>query len=153
MLSWRATKAKPLRSSNGMWSVPTAAMSAWLRLTRATKIVLYASTLDGQIHTSTDGGKTWQILVNLNRPQLVLDQLSVDLRDSKIIYALRSSPQRAGRIFQINRRRRDLEGKQRFEKRINSRDGAIVFRPECHLGRHGQRRLDFKRFGRKFQTH
>lgn len=48
---------------------------------------LYASTLDGQIHTSADGGKTWALLVNLNRPQLVLDQLEVDLRDSKIIYA------------------------------------------------------------------
>ena len=48
---------------------------------------LYASTLDGQIHTSADGGKTWSLLVNLNRPQLVLDQLEVDLRDSKIIYA------------------------------------------------------------------
>ncbi len=47
---------------------------------------LYASTLDGQIHTSADGGKTWTMLVNLNRPQLVLDQLSVDSRDSKIIY-------------------------------------------------------------------
>jgi photosystem II stability/assembly factor-like uncharacterized protein len=47
---------------------------------------LYVSTLDGQIHTSADGGKTWRLLVNLNRPQLVLDQLAVDLRDSKIIY-------------------------------------------------------------------
>jgi photosystem II stability/assembly factor-like uncharacterized protein len=48
---------------------------------------LYVSTLDGQIHTSADGGTTWQLLVNLNRPQLVLDQLFVDSRDSKIIYA------------------------------------------------------------------
>lgn len=48
---------------------------------------LYISTLDGQIHTSADGGKTWRLLVNLNRPQLVLDQLFVDSRDSKIIYA------------------------------------------------------------------
>ena len=48
---------------------------------------LYASTLDGQIHTSADGGKTWTMLVNLNRPQLILDQISVDLRDSKILYA------------------------------------------------------------------
>ena len=47
---------------------------------------LYASTLDGQIHTSADGGKRWQLLVNLNRPQLVLDQLAVDVRDSKKIY-------------------------------------------------------------------
>lgn len=47
---------------------------------------LYVSTLDGQLHTSADGGKTWRILVNLNRPQLVLDQLVVDQNDSNIIY-------------------------------------------------------------------
>lgn len=47
---------------------------------------LYVSTLDGQIHTSTDGGKTWSLLVNLNKPQLVLDQLLIDSRDSKVIY-------------------------------------------------------------------
>ena len=48
---------------------------------------VYATTLDGQIHTSTDGGKKWTLLANLNRPNLVLDQLIVDSRDSKIIYA------------------------------------------------------------------
>jgi photosystem II stability/assembly factor-like uncharacterized protein len=47
---------------------------------------LYISTQDGQIHTSGDGGKSWKLLVNLNRPLLVLDQLFVDSRDSKIIY-------------------------------------------------------------------
>jgi BNR/Asp-box repeat. len=47
---------------------------------------LYVSTLDGQIHTSADGGKTWRLLVNLNQPQLILDQLLVDSRDSNIIY-------------------------------------------------------------------
>lgn len=47
---------------------------------------LYITTLDGQIHTSADGGKTWSMLVNLNRPRLVLDQLIVDSRDSKVIY-------------------------------------------------------------------
>lgn len=47
---------------------------------------LYISTLDGQIHTSTDGGKSWRLLVNLNRPQLVLDQLMVDAVDSNVIY-------------------------------------------------------------------
>jgi len=47
---------------------------------------IYISTLDGQIHTSGDGGKTWRLLVNLNQPELVLDQLFVDSRDSKIIY-------------------------------------------------------------------
>lgn len=47
---------------------------------------LYISTLDGQVHTSPDGGKTWQFLVNFNRPLLILDNLAVDVRDSKIIY-------------------------------------------------------------------
>ncbi len=48
---------------------------------------LYVSTLDGSIHTSNDGGKTWSLLANLNKPQLVLDQMLIDSRDSKIIYA------------------------------------------------------------------
>jgi photosystem II stability/assembly factor-like uncharacterized protein len=47
---------------------------------------LYISTLDGQVHTSADAGKTWQFLVNFNRPLLILDNLKVDERDSKIIY-------------------------------------------------------------------
>src|SRR5947208_11408080 len=51
------------------------------------KYRLYVSTLDGQIHTSADGGKTWRLLVNLNQSELVLDQLSVDSRNSQIIYA------------------------------------------------------------------
>lgn len=48
---------------------------------------LYISTLDGQIFTSGDAGKTWRLLTNLNEPQLILDNLIVDSRDSKIIYA------------------------------------------------------------------
>ncbi|MFN0278510.1 MAG: VPS10 domain-containing protein [Pyrinomonadaceae bacterium] len=48
---------------------------------------LYISTLDGQIHTSADGGNSWRLLVNLNQPELVLDQLFVDSQDSKLIYA------------------------------------------------------------------
>ena len=48
---------------------------------------LYISTLDGQIYTSGDAGKTWRLVVNLNQPLLILDNLMVDSRDSKIIYA------------------------------------------------------------------
>ena len=47
---------------------------------------LYVSTLDGQIHSSADGGRTWNLMVNLNRSQLILDQLFVDSQDSNIIY-------------------------------------------------------------------
>ncbi|MEO7660584.1 MAG: YCF48-related protein [Pyrinomonadaceae bacterium] len=47
---------------------------------------LYVSTLDGQIHTSTDGGRSWRLLVNLNQPELVLDQLFVDASNSRTIF-------------------------------------------------------------------
>lgn len=60
---------------------------------------LYISTLDGQIHTSADGGKTWTLLVNLNEPQLVLDQLFVDSRDSKVIYTSGHRGKFAGGFF------------------------------------------------------
>lgn len=48
---------------------------------------LYISTLDGQIYTSRDAGNSWELLVNLDRPQLILDQLMIDSRDSNVIYA------------------------------------------------------------------
>ena len=48
---------------------------------------LYISTLAGQIHTSANGGKSWRLLVNFNRPRMILDQLFVDSRDSNVIYA------------------------------------------------------------------
>ena len=60
---------------------------------------LYISTLDGQIHTSADGGKTWTLLVNLNEPQLILDQLFVDSRDSKVIYTSGHRGKFAGGFF------------------------------------------------------
>lgn len=47
---------------------------------------IYVSTLDGQLHFSSDGGKSWEMLVNLNKPLLVLDQLLIDSRDSNVIY-------------------------------------------------------------------
>ena len=60
---------------------------------------LYASTLDGQIHTSADGGKSWRLLVNLNQPGLILDNLMVDSRDSKVIYASGQRAQTPGGFF------------------------------------------------------
>ena len=63
---------------------------------------LYISTLDGQIHTSSDGGITWKLLANLNRPQLVLDQMIVDVRDSKTIYASGHRHNRPGGFFKTS---------------------------------------------------
>jgi photosystem II stability/assembly factor-like uncharacterized protein len=47
---------------------------------------LYFGTLDGQIYTSHDGGKNWRILTNFNRPQLIVDNIWIDSRDSKTLY-------------------------------------------------------------------
>jgi photosystem II stability/assembly factor-like uncharacterized protein len=44
------------------------------------------STLDGQLYSSEDAGRTWRLMANFNRPGLVLDQLIIDPRDSNIIY-------------------------------------------------------------------
>jgi photosystem II stability/assembly factor-like uncharacterized protein len=48
---------------------------------------IFITTLDGQIYVSNNAGGSWQLLVNLNKPQLILDNLIIDSRDSKLIYA------------------------------------------------------------------
>ena len=60
---------------------------------------LYISTMDGQIYTSGDGGKSWTLIVNLDQPRLVLDQLFVDSRDSNVIYASGHRGKLAGGFF------------------------------------------------------
>ncbi len=47
---------------------------------------LFISTLDGQIYKSEDGGMSWDFVKNFDRPQLILDQLMVDSRNSSVIY-------------------------------------------------------------------
>ena len=46
----------------------------------------YFGTLDGQIYTSTDGGKRWQLLYNFGKPRLFVDNIIVDERNPKVIY-------------------------------------------------------------------
>jgi photosystem II stability/assembly factor-like uncharacterized protein len=59
----------------------------------------YFTTLDGQIYTSTDGGANWRLLYNFNRSMLVLDNLKIDVRDSKIIYAAGYVDKSSGGFF------------------------------------------------------
>jgi photosystem II stability/assembly factor-like uncharacterized protein len=47
----------------------------------------YFGTLDGQIYTSADAGKTWQLLYNFGRPRLFVDHIIVDPRNPKVLYA------------------------------------------------------------------
>jgi photosystem II stability/assembly factor-like uncharacterized protein len=46
----------------------------------------YFGTLDGQIYISTDGARSWRLLVNFNRPRLFVDHIIVDPRNSKVLY-------------------------------------------------------------------
>lgn len=46
----------------------------------------YFGTLDGQIYTSSDGARTWRLLVNFVRPQLFVDNIIIDPRNSKVLY-------------------------------------------------------------------
>ena len=63
------------------------------------KTHLLITTADGQIHSSSDSGRSWRMLVNLNQPLLVLDQLVIDRRDSKMIYVSGHRGKKAGGFF------------------------------------------------------
>ncbi len=60
---------------------------------------VYISTLDGQIYTSADAGSSWRMLVSLEQPQLIIDDLMVDFRDSDRIYASGHRHKGAGGFF------------------------------------------------------
>lgn len=46
----------------------------------------YFGTLDGQIYTSADGGKRWQLLHNFGKPRMFVDHIIVDSRNPKVLY-------------------------------------------------------------------
>ena len=46
----------------------------------------YFGTLDGQIYTTLDGGKRWQMLYNFGRPRLFVDHIIVDSRNPRVLY-------------------------------------------------------------------
>lgn len=60
---------------------------------------LFISTLDGQVYKSENSGGTWELTTNFRRPQLVLDQLMIDSRDSNIIYTSGHRHKEAGGFF------------------------------------------------------
>ncbi|MFZ1701499.1 MAG: YCF48-related protein [Pyrinomonadaceae bacterium] len=87
-LAATATDTSPAAPAFSDWQVvgPTGGDVRVVAIDPRDKDRLYMSTLDGQIHTSSNGGASWRLLVNLDQPELILDQLFVDARDSKIIY-------------------------------------------------------------------
>ena len=60
---------------------------------------LYFGTIDGQIYTSADAGESWSRVSGFNRPGLLIDNLIVDPRDSKVIYAAAHRHKEAGGFF------------------------------------------------------
>ena len=60
---------------------------------------LYFGTIDGQIYTSSDGGETWSRLEAFNRPGLLIDNIIIDPRDSKVIYAAAHRHKESGGFF------------------------------------------------------
>jgi len=46
----------------------------------------YFGTLDGQIYTSADAGKQWQLLYNFGKPRMFVDHIIVDPRNPRVIY-------------------------------------------------------------------
>ncbi len=60
---------------------------------------IYIGTNDGQIHVSNDAGKTWRMLASFGKPQLNLEQLLVDSRDSNVLYASGHRGQMPGGFF------------------------------------------------------
>ena len=59
----------------------------------------YFGTLDGQIYTSGDGGKRWELLHNFNRPKLFVDHIIVDPRDSRVLYVATHRHKEPGGFF------------------------------------------------------
>jgi photosystem II stability/assembly factor-like uncharacterized protein len=59
----------------------------------------YFGTLDGQLYTSTDAGHNWRLLTNFNRPNLFVDHIIVDPRNSKVLYVATHRHKDAGGFF------------------------------------------------------
>ncbi len=87
--------------SSTQWSVlgPSGGDVRSVEVDPRDKDKIYISTMDGQIHVSSDAGKSWRMLVSFEKPQLVLDQLLVDSRDSNVIYASGHRGKLAGGFF------------------------------------------------------
>ncbi|MEZ5345273.1 MAG: YCF48-related protein [Pyrinomonadaceae bacterium] len=80
---------------------------------------LFITTLDGQIYATYDSGSTWNLLVNLERPRLILDDLIVDPRDSNVIYASGHRHKLPGGFFKTT------DGGKTWKESKQLRDEAI----------------------------
>lgn len=80
---------------------------------------LFITTMDGQIHVSTDAGKSWRLLASFGKSLLTLDQLMVDSRDSNVIYTSGHRGKLAGGFF------KSTDGGQTWKESKDLKDQAI----------------------------
>ena len=59
----------------------------------------YFGTLDGQIYTSSDAGKQWQLLYNFGKPRMFVDHVIVDPRNPRVLYVGAHRHKEAGGFF------------------------------------------------------
>ncbi len=76
----------------------------------------YFGTLDGQIYTSGDGGKRWELLYNFNRPKLFVDHIIVDPRNSRTLYVAAHKHKDPGGFFKSTDGGRNWRDSQELRK-------------------------------------
>ena len=109
---------------------------------------LFISTLDGQIYKSEDGGTSWELVKNFERPQLILDQLILDSRDSNIIYTSGHRHKLPGGFFKSTDGGKSWkESKELKNESIHSMTQSAK-RPGHDHRRNNRRDVDFTRFRR-----
>jgi photosystem II stability/assembly factor-like uncharacterized protein len=79
----------------------------------------YLGTLDGQLYTSADAGKSWQILYNFNKPKLFVDHIIVDPRDSRILYVAAHRHKEPGGFF------KSVDGGRRWRESSELKNEAL----------------------------
>ncbi|MEQ1764134.1 MAG: YCF48-related protein, partial [Pyrinomonadaceae bacterium] len=87
--------------NKGVWSVlgPEGGDARAIAVDPKNPDKLFLSTMDGQIHVTTDAGQSWRLLASFGKSLLTLDQLFVDSRDSNVIYASGHRGKLAGGFF------------------------------------------------------
>lgn len=79
----------------------------------------YFGTLDGQMYTSADAGKTWQFLYNFNRPRLFVDHIIVDPRDARVLYVAAHRHKESGGFF------KSTDGGHHWRESLELRNEAL----------------------------
>lgn len=79
----------------------------------------YLGTLDGQIYSSADAGKNWELLYNFNKPKLFVDHILVDPRDPKILFVATHRHKEAGGFF------KSIDGGRRWRESPELKNEAL----------------------------